>query len=112
MTKFVNLQQFIQYCNTVILDTNDFFLLNFLFMTGASEEDILEDAQHAIEEYYIFLQESLRTENYKAASIINQALYLELDHYKSLCVSLLGIDLSDKIDIINNHLKYEYLPHE
>ena len=109
MKEISNLYDFVKYAETVIEDSNDFFLLSYITASNLSEQELLDDVNDALTIYYGWLAEAVKLEFYMMADTITRALREEIKHYDSLGKLVVKKSLINEINAIDNDLRNQYL---
>ena len=109
MKDITNLYDFVKYCETVIEDSNDFFLLTYITAANLSEEELLDDVKDALSIYYGWMSQAVGLEFYLMADTISKALREEIKHYDSLSKLVVKKSLIIEINAIDNDLRNQYL---
>jgi hypothetical protein len=109
MKEINNLYDFVKYAETVIEDSNDFFLLTYITAANLSEEELLDDVKDALSIYYGWMSQAIGLEFYLMADTITRALREEIKHYDSLSKLVVKKSLINEINAIDDSLKDKYL---
>jgi len=108
MQKIRNLYDFVNYCEGINEDNNDFFLISLLTAT-INQEELLADVRESLTVYYKWLKEAVDGEFFLFAETINKAHKAEIDHYIKLSKSMYKNSLKKEIKAIDEELKAKYL---
>lgn len=108
LNNITNLYDFTKYCETVLEDSNDLFVLELLG-SRLNPTELLQDMANALGIYYMYLNEAIEEEMYLVADLINKAKEAEKTHYRTLIEAILKEDYSVDINKIDNKLAALYL---
>lgn len=109
MSTIKDLKEFVTYCEAVIEEANDNWLLDVITAT-ISEDELLIDATGCIRTYYQYLNFAVENEMYCEAGIIHTALQEhELEHYKALGKGIFKNSFTKQIKAIDEACKIKYL---
>lgn len=111
MKKFKQITDFIKYCEN-INENNDenpeFFLISIL-AASLTKEELLNDAEEALNEYYKWLKVSIDTESYYSAGCIFSAKEAEMAHYTDLGKAVLKKTIKKDIIALDKSIKLKIL---
>lgn len=107
-----SLDEFIQYCHIIILesqdeDTTEWFL--HLIAQGSTKKDLIDDMKLNLAIYYKWLGVAQIQEEYNKCQIINDAIEIENKHYINLAQQALGKSIIKESKELNENLKKKYL---
>jgi len=108
MKRFKNLVEFTAYCEDVLKEENDNWLLSLL-TPALSIPELAFDILKCYDEYYKWLKIAVDTECYYLADIIKKALEEEEEHYKNLARGVNMQNIQKEFKSINDLMKKKYL---
>ena len=111
------LDKFAEYCQDVIENdedsemSEDWLLISVMQLKGIDRELLLGDIIKTLMVYYLWLREAVQGQYYFFASVIRDAIQVEIRHYKMLANEL-NIPINEDIEEANKQLKKRYLDSE
>ncbi len=111
MNNIKDLKTFARYCETVIEDSNDLFLIAIL-ASAISKEEFLIDVKKCLKKYYQWLTIAIIEEEYMICGEIWTAHRYEMEHYMKLARAIFKESLRKEIIDIDIKLKEFYLKYE
>lgn len=111
MEKFKSITKFVEYCEGINENKDEspeFFLISVLAAT-LTKEELLHDANEALNEYYKWLKVAVDTESYYSAGCIFSAKEAEMSHYTDLGKAVLKKTIKKDIINLDKAMKLKYL---
>jgi hypothetical protein len=111
MKKFKSITKFVDYCEEINENQDDsveFFLISTLAAT-LTKEELLLDAEEALNEYYKWLSIAVDSESFYVAGTIFNAKESEMAHYMDLGKAVLKKTIKKDIINIDKAIKLKYL---
>lgn len=111
MKQFRQLTDFVKYCEQINEKQEESakFLLVSIFAFSYNKEELLEDIQEALEQYYKWLKVAIDGEHYLLAGCIQSAKEAEIDHYVDLAKQSLKLNIKKDIKTIDKVVKFKLL---
>ena len=111
MKHFSGLTEFVKYCEQINEKQEDSpkFLLTSIFAFCYDKDELMEDINEALEEYYKWQAIAVEGEYYSLAGCILNAKEAEMNHYIQLAKSSLKINLKKDITQLDSKIKFKYL---
>lgn len=108
MKNITTLTDFIKYCESVIEDSNELFLLSIL-AANLTKEELLIDVEKCLKIYYKWLKKAEQAEAFHLCAIIWKAHGQEITHYNQLGKAVLKKSIAKDIKAIDNKLKEKHV---
>jgi len=108
MKTFKNLLDFVGYCEMVLEDSNDLFIIAMI-ASHLTEEEMLVEVEVCLEVYYFWLKQAIASELYLLAGCIVNAKESEIEHYFNLASAVLKKNINKEIIEIDKKLNKKHL---
>ncbi len=108
MEQFKTLTSFVEYCESIAEESNEFWLLSSL-AANLTKEELLDDMKDCLEVYFKWTHVAVEEEMYLCAGLIWSAMEHEMDHYEQLGRALYKVSIKKDINKITKDLKMKYL---